>query len=247
MTLPTIIEHTAHGSPLLFDALWTAVFLHIGGGSVGIVSGAAAITVRKGERLHRLFGTIFFASMLTMAGAAIFMALLIPEQPNVLAGVFAFYLVASAWMTVRRKEGTTGLYEKGALVFALAATAIGLTFGVQAAMGHAAKLNGFTPPSGIFFVFAAVAAFAAALDLKVILRGGISGAPRIARHAWRMCTGLFIATGSFFLGQQKVMPHWMHGSPVLLALGVAPLVLMVFWLLRIRFTKAFKTAAAAAV
>jgi hypothetical protein len=55
-----------------------------------------------------------------------------------------------------------------------------------------------------------------------------------------MCLGLFIATGSFFLGQQKIMPVWMQGSPVLLALGFSPLILLAFWLIRIRFTNVFK-------
>jgi len=51
-----------------------------------------------------------------------------------------------------------------------------------------------------------------------------------------------IATGSFFLGQ--VMPAFMHGSPVLVALGIAPLPLMIFWLVRVRFTNRFKPALA---
>lgn len=101
MTLSAIIQHTASGSSLLLAVLWSAVFLHIGGGGVAILSGSAAITVRKGDNLHRLFGSIFFAAMLTMTGAAIFVALLVPERPNVLAGAFAFYLVLSAWLTVR--------------------------------------------------------------------------------------------------------------------------------------------------
>lgn len=75
----------------------------------------------------------------------------------------------------------------------------------------------------------------------MILRGGISGAPRIARHLWRMCLALFIATGSFFFGQQKVMPEFVRGTPILLALAIAPLVLMIFWLIRVRFSKTFKT------
>ncbi len=72
------------------------------------------------------------------------------------------------------------------------------------------------------------------LDLNMILRGGVSGVRRLARHVWRMCTALFIASGSFFIGQQKVMPAFMHGSPILFALGLAPLPLMIFWLIRVR-------------
>lgn len=236
MTLSAIIQHTASGSSLLLAVLWSAVFLHIGGGGVAILSGSAAITVRKGENLHRLFGSIFFAAMLTMTGAAIFVALLVPERPNVLAGAFAFYLVLSAWLTVRRADGRVGLPERWALLLAACTSATGLIFGVQATIVR----NHATPSPAVFFVFALVAALAAILDLKVIVRGGISGRARIARHAWRMCVALFIATGSFFLGQQKVMPAWIQGSTILTLLGVAPLVLMFFWLIRIRFSGAYR-------
>ena len=47
------------------------------------------------------------------------------------------------------------------------------------------------------------------------------------------------ASASFFLGQQKVMPLWMHGSPVLTVLGTAPLGFLIFWLIRVRFTNAY--------
>ena len=73
-----------------------------------------------------------------------------------------------------------------------------------------------------------------------LARGGISGRQRITRHLWRMCYGLFIATGSFFLGQQQVFPAFLRGSifPTLPAL--LPLPLLVYWFLRVRFGKAYK-------
>jgi hypothetical protein len=74
----------------------------------------------------------------------------------------------------------------------------------------------------------------AALDLRMILRGGISGPPRLARHIWRMCTALFVATGSFFIGQPQVFPAALRGSPILFSLGLAPLGFMIFWLFRVR-------------
>jgi hypothetical protein len=76
-------------------------------------------------------------------------------------------------------------------------------------------------------------------DLRMLLRG-ISGKRRIARHLWRMCFGWFIATGSFFLGQQQVFPAWLRGSPVLLVPALLPLVLLIFWMIRVRFTSAYK-------
>ena len=53
-----------------------------------------------------------------------------------------------------------------------------------------------------------------------------------------MCVAFFIATGSFFIGQQDILPAAVRGSPWLFLLGFAPFALMAFWLVRLRFAKA---------
>jgi hypothetical protein len=104
-------------------------------------------------------------------------------------------------------------------------------WGMQATM-NGGRLYGYG--SSLYYTFAIIAALFALLDLKMIWQGGVSGARRLARHLWRMCFALFFAAASFFLGQQKVMPQFMHGSPILWLLGLAPLGFMIFWLIRIR-------------
>ena len=106
------------------------LFLHIAGGTVGMLAGAAALAVRKGSRLHRLAGHAFFVSMLFMTaiGAAVSPFLTAPDGAprwyDALAGTLAFYLVATGWATVRRKPGKTGRFEIAACLFsALAAAA----------------------------------------------------------------------------------------------------------------------------
>ena len=81
---------------------------------------------------------------------------------------------------------------------------------------------------------------AAAADLNMILRRGLSGPARIARHLWRMCTALFIASGSFFLGQMDEIPQALRG-PHLFVLAFAPLAALLFWMIRVRLTRAFKS------
>ena len=219
------------------------LFLHIAGGTVALISGAAALACRKGSRLHRLAGNIFFVSMLVMAGigAAVSPFLLSPEgHPrwfDAIAAVLTLYLVATAWATVRRKAGTHGRFEYGAFAFA-AATAAGVAmFGLQAAASPTGTLAGYDAQG--YYVFAGIFALAAALVLNVILRGGSTGVPRIARHTWRMCAALFIAAGAFFFGQQRVMPEFMQGSPFLAIPPFATLGLMVFWLIKLRTAKLF--------
>lgn len=228
-------------APLWVHALATAVlYLHIGGGAVGLISGAAALTFRKGERLHRMTGTVFFIAMLTSAGIAAPVAVLMGDRVNVVAGVLTLYLVTTAWATVRRKEGCIGRFEIGAMFIALGVAAAGVIFILQAAASPTGTINGQPPQAN--YLFAGVASLAALGDLHMMLRRGISGAQRIARHLWRMCFALFVASGSLFLGQAQVFPESLRESPLLIVLALAPLAFLIFWMLWVQFTKAFKAA-----
>ena len=236
------VLHVPAGSPWwLFVAADLILFLHIAGGSVGIISGFVALLSRKGASLHRMSGKVFFVSMLIMAtiGASVSPFLPVPQMANVAAGVLTFYLIATSWVAIRRKDGRIGRYEKVGLVVALGVVAAGAML-IRMAESSPTGMLGNTPPQA-FYVFMIVGAIAAAGDLNVILRGRISGSARIARHLWRMCAALFIASGSFFLGQQRIMPAFMQGSPWLFVPVLAPLLLMVFWLIRVRLAERFRS------
>jgi hypothetical protein len=96
-----------------------AYVLHIGGGTIGLASGLVAAFARKGGYLHRKAGTVFVVSMWVMAAFAIYLAIALADQVNLFIGTFTLYLVATARMTVRRVEETSGLFEKVALIVAL--------------------------------------------------------------------------------------------------------------------------------
>ena len=232
---------TAGSSWWLFAAANLILFLHVAGGTVGIISGAVALIARKGGRLHRVAGTVFLVSMLIMAtiGAATSPFLPVPSMTNVAAGTLTFYLVATGWMAIKRKNGRIGRFEKGGLGVALGIVAAAMIFILMATNSPTGRI-GKTPPEA-FYVFAFLGAIAAAGDLKMILRGGLSGSARIARHLWRMSAALTIASGSFFLGQQRIMPVSIRGSSWLFVPVIAPLLLMVFWLIRVRLMPGFKS------
>jgi hypothetical protein len=240
-----ILQLSPDAPALLRAAAAAALYAHIGGGTVGLISGTVAAFARKGERLHRVAGNVFFVSMLIMAAVAAVVALFMPRgATNVSGGALTFYLVATAWVTVMRKEGTAGLFEKIAMVAALGVVAALVRFG----------LTGTASPTGMtgkgaamgFYIFAALPAFAATMDLKVILNRGISGAQRIARHLWRMCVALLFAAGSFFTnGLSRILPHAMHESPLLFLPMLVPLGLLIFWMIRVRLTNWYRGEAVA--
>jgi len=108
-------------------------------------------------------------------------------------------------------------------------------------MVQAGSQEGTLPITMAFFM-GSVLLLAAAGDVRMLLRGGVLGTQRIVRHLWRMSFGLFIATGSFFLGQAvKVFPFLANQTNLLIIPAVLPLLLLVFWLFRVRFTPAYKS------
>ena len=212
--------------------------VHIAGGSVALLAGAAALSFGKGSRLHAKAGTVFFVSMLVLGATGTVIAAFEPERGTAVIGILTCYLVATAWMTAGRRDGKTGRFELVALAIVTSCAIAMLSFGLQGLNSPTGRVDSL--PAAVHFPFAALMALAAALDLNFILRGGVSGVQRIARHLWRMCAALLIAAFSFFLGQQKIMPEFIQGSPFLFVPPLAVLAAMLFWILRVRFSNAFR-------
>ncbi len=202
--------------------------IHICGGVVGLLSGVAAVSLRKGSPRHRMAGNIFFISMLTMGSTAALLG-------NVFGGALTLYLVTTGWLTGRRPEGQTTIFDWGALLFGLAVGVPILTDGLRIVSGSIPPKPGV--PVGMILFLGSVVLLAAAGDVRMLVRGGVFGRQRVARHLWRMCFGLFIATGSF-LAQRRVLAFL--GGPKILLLSVLPLIVMIFWLIRVRFKKAYR-------
>jgi uncharacterized membrane protein len=204
-----------------------SLFLHIGGGALGLASGYTAVAVRKGETLHRIAGTVFVAAMLTMVGFALGLAISRGQTVNTFAGLFTLYMVLTAWLTVKRPEGVIGRIEPLLAALAAPMAIAGLLIGFQGG------LDTVGVPNLAAGLFGALTALGFLCDLKVIRQGGVAGAARLSRHLWRMCAALLVATVSFFLGQMDEIPRALRG-PHLWVLALAPLALLIFWMVRVR-------------
>ena len=212
---------------------WLALAVHFAAGLVSIVAGAIALSVAKGGRLHKQSGLVFTWAMivlgLTAAGIGAYEG--IPSQ--VFAGLVAAYLVFTAMTTVKPLPGIGQRVGVVLMVLAFAYGATSLYQGVAEWLDATVEVVGrprVVPP----LVIGTVILLAAIGDLRAIRAGGLQGSRRLARHLWRMCFALFIATGSFFLGQMKFIPEPVRIVPLLLVLAFAPIVFLVYWMWRVR-------------
>lgn len=214
------------------------MLVHILGGSVALASGAAALAVRKGSRWHARAGTAFFAAMLVMAGTGAIIAALKPERGTAVIGLFTCYLVITSWTAARQRDGRPGRLDRAALIAGLGCTAMLLLFGLSGLNDPDGRVDSL--PWQVHFVFGAVAALAAGLDLNFLRRGQLAGPQRIGRHLWRMCVALLIAASSFFQGQQDEFPDAVRGLAIWYVPPLAVLAALIFWGVRVRFGTSFR-------
>lgn len=206
-------------------------WVHIASGILALFAGTAAVAARKGSPLHARAGSWFFGSMLVLGiSASILEPFRTPTPGSPITGVFVVYFVLTSWVTARRRDGAMGKFE-------IAACAIALSLAAATAWGGIAGESSTPAGRGPVFILATLCLLAGLGDLNAILRKTLTYRQRIARHLWRMCFAFFIATGSFFLGQQDVLPEAVRGSAILFVLGLAPIAIMAWWLVRVRFSK----------
>jgi hypothetical protein len=224
------------------------LMVHICGGTLGLLSGTAAMSFRKGSPRHVLAGKVFVASMLTMGAVAVYLAIVRHQPNNIGGGILTIYLIGTAWLTARRRDGETSRFDWVVLLIPLTLGILTWMNGIKVVRSGADSQDGV--PVGMTFFMGSVMLLAAAGDVRMLARGGVVGTKRIARHLWRMCFGLFIAAGSFFMGPSNrplrllsAVGVGQHLSPALfstslyLILTILPLILLIFWFFRVSFWK----------
>ena len=213
--------------------VWMALAVHFAVGLVSIVAGTIALSVTKGGRLHKQSGLVFTWAMVVLGLTAAGIGTYENRPGQVFGGLLAAYLVFTAMTTVKPLPGIGQRVNVALMVLAFGYGVASVYGGVVEWLDPTVQVIGrprVVPP----LIIGTVMLLAAFGDLRAIRAGGLRGSRRLARHLWRMCFGLFVATGSFFLGQMKFIPEPVRLVPLLLVLAFAPILFLVYWMWRVR-------------
>ena len=216
--------------------VWIALAIHFAAGLISLTTGTIALVVAKGGPLHKKSGLVFTWAMIGLGLSAVGIGIYENNLGQVFGGLFASYFVFSAMTTVKPLAGIGQRMNIALTVFAFACAATMFYGAVTEWLDSTVKVTGrprVVPP----LIGGAVILLAAIGDLRAIRAGGLRGVRRLSRHLWRMCFGLFIATGSFFLGQMMFVPEPLRFMPLLLVLAFAPIAFLFYWLWRVRVRK----------
>lgn len=212
-----------------------AYLTHILAGSLALIAGYVALYSSKGARMHRRAGMVFVVAMLTMALAGVQIAAVRRVAPsvNIPAGLLTAYLVITSLTTVRPMAKRRPWVDAGLMLLALGLGAANLVLAFSAI----ARGGGASYAAIPFTLFGVVGLLAGTGDLRVLRYGIPRGAPRLARHLWRMSFALVIAALSFFIGQADEFPPALRIMPLLALPVLAALVTMFYWLWRVRIRR----------
>ena len=205
--------------------------IHILAGLVALVAGAIALQAAKGASLHRRAGTAFAIAMLTMTSSAFVMAAFLrPNRVNVAVAALTFYLVATGVLAVARRVDEVRGWLAALAAIALLASCYALALGLEGSAHPRGIVD--QVPAAALYVFATVGFTGVAMDIRMLAVGRLDGTARLTRHLWRMGFAMFVAYGSFFLGQADEFPVALR-KPALLALPVLLVVATsLYWLAR---------------
>jgi hypothetical protein len=209
--------------------------IHIAAAALGLVAGGVALAVAKGGLIHRRSGMVFTYAIVAMCATATVAAIVKGQAVNVMAALMTTYLVLTGLMTVRPRAPGSRRRDVGLMLMALALGLATISAGLVAIASPSGKVFGYPPFP--FFLFGVLGLSGGAGDFRMIRSAARRGAPRLARHLWRMCMALFITAASFFSIRARVaaiFPEALASPlartlPVLLVLGT-----MCYWLWRIR-------------
>lgn len=190
-----------------------SLVIHIVCGYIALAAGAVIIFSKKGNRLHRILGRLFFYSMLGVSVTSIHLSIA-REHPFLLSiAIFVFYQLFAGFRSVTARSLVPGPLDITVLVIAF--------------INSLYMVSTLQP---VLLVFGGISLLLTFLDLKIYYtlyrKKPLKSRTWLSRHIGMM-TGAYIGTVTAFLvvNLGNVQPYWL----LWLAPTVVLVPVMVYW------------------
>ena len=200
--------------------------IHIVTGSLSLLSGFTSIFSKKGSKIHRKSGNIFFVSMVIMCLSGTSFALMKPDMATTISGMVVLYMLITSQITIREKPGETGWYDRAAFALGIIIVTVGIFSAFRANQNQA---DGYQIYGTLTFV--SIAIIGLLFDLRVLYKG-IRGKQRIIRHIGRVCYSFLITVISLFIGQEQIFPEFIRSTSLLFLPVIIVFAFMLYWLIK---------------
>jgi uncharacterized membrane protein len=168
------------------------LILHIGAGSVSLLLGTFLLIRRKGDRLHRKLGLVFYYGMLVVAFSSFGLAYISRNFFLAVMGVFALYLTVTGKRYIEAsRDGKMGNINDWMISLFMMCFSLTLLFrGLRSLIDS----DSFGIVS---IVFGLLSLLMVAADFKNYRIKGISSPDAIRMHLQRMCAAYIASLTAF--------------------------------------------------
>lgn len=209
--------------PTLFSFL---LFLHIGLGTLGLVSGLILLAIKKGHQTHRRLGRLFSGSMLSCGCLALIMSAMHPNLFLALVGLFTLYMVGMGHRYARRKNASATLLDHGI------ALSIFITGSVLVLLALQTLVRG-NQMGWVLAAFGGLGLMYAVQDWKALRQHHLPNAKRIQLHLQHMLGSLIAFISAFLVVNYRWFPEELP-APILWLFPTFVLTpIIVFWSRRV--------------
>ena len=196
--------------------------LHIGAGSLALLTAAFAVFTAKGQKWHILMGRVYAIGMSVVFLTAVPLALLGADIFLLLIAFFSFYLVFAGWRFARNRRGVPHAVDWASIAILLTT---GLGMGVYAGLLFSSGDSQWVTMT----TFAGIAiALGVADGLYHRLRRA-TGGRRIARHLTNMLAGTIATITAVLVVNVETNPVWIPW--ILPTIVITPFI--VWWNIRV--------------
>ena len=175
--------------------------IHITAGFIALATSFAALISAKGKKLHRIFGQLYFASMVVIFCTALPMALIKSNFFLFLIAIFSFYFAFQGLAFAKNRTGKARRIDWiGTIIMAL----LGLSMWALAAydifIGNTQAIT--------LILFGIIAITLGGGDFYAYKHNVAVGKKRIARHLTNMMAGTIAVITAVLVVNVDIEPQW---------------------------------------